>query len=286
MLVWMGELLDFERAGRYSARVRAMSALPSIAARRRATRAHYDRYPFGFDQPEILAEKLEKRIMGEAIRGLAGPERRVVDVGCGACRVARLVKLTSGARMVNVDLSLESLRDARRSDPGPLVNGDNLQLPLPSHCADLVISNGVIHHTPDARAAFHELARIAKPGGTLVISAYDRRGWYYFVYHTLGSLIRGLRSRIGDLGLRYTVFPFFHVATVLLLSAATRRWFRLPLASSWTLFHDQFTTPQCTFHTFEELEGWAREAGLVCEERRVEAARQLATVRLRRPESR
>jgi SAM-dependent methyltransferase len=185
--------------------------------------------------------------------------------------------------MVNVDLSLVSLRDAQCKEPGPLVNGDNLHIPLASGCADLVISNGVIHHTSDARAAFHELARIAKPGGTLVVSVYDRRGWYYYAYHTLGTLIRGLRSWIGDRGLRYTVFPFFHVATVLLLSAVTHRWFRLPLASSWTLFHDQFTTPQCTFHTFEELEGWAREAGLVCEERRAEAARQLATLRLRRP---
>jgi SAM-dependent methyltransferase len=185
---------------------------------------------------------------------------------------------------VGLDLSLESLRDARRNDPGPLVQGDNLQLPLRSGCADLVVSNGVIHHTPDARASFLELARITRPGGALVVSVYDRRGWYYYAYRYLGGLIRWLRPRIGDRGLKLTLFPGFHLASVALLSIATRAWFRLPLETSWRLFHDQFTTPTCSFHTFEELETWAAETDLRPQVRRREAARQLATVLYARPQ--
>jgi SAM-dependent methyltransferase len=260
-----------------------MNAPPTIASKRRETRAHYDRYPFGFDQPEILAEKLEKRMMGEAIRGLRGGEL-VIDVGCGACRVAQLVKRTSGSRAVSIDLSMDSLREARRKDPGPLVQGDNLQLPFRSGCADLVISNGVIHHTPDARASFMELARITRRGGSLIVSVYDRSGWYYNVYRWVGGLVRGLRPLIGDRGLKLTIFPFFHLATLALLSVVTRRVFPLTVETSWRLFHDQFTTPWCTFHTFAELAGWAGAADLVCEEQRKEAANQLATLRFRRPD--
>lgn len=250
---------------------------------RRRTKSHYDRHPFGFDQEEILAEKLEHRVMGEAIRAIRSPNALVVDVGCGACRVARLVQRTSGARTVSVDLSIESLRGARKKNPDPLVNGDNLRLPLRSDSADLVVSNGVIHHTPDAQASFHELARITKPGGTLVVSVYNRHCWYYYVWHTVGAGIRGLRRLIGDAGLRVTVFPLFHVSVVLLLSIVTRRWFALPRETSWNLFHDQFTTPQCTFHSFDEMRSWAREANLECEEERKEAANQLATLKLRKP---
>jgi SAM-dependent methyltransferase len=220
-------------------------------------------------------------VMGEAIRKLRGGEL-VVDVGCGACRVAQLVKRTSGARAVSVDLSMESLREARRNDPGPLVQGDNLRLPLRSGCADLVISNGVIHHTPDARASFLELARITRRGGTLIVSVYDRSGWYYYVYRYVGRLVRGLRPLIGDRGLKLTIFPFFHLATLALLSVVTRRIFPLPVEASWRLFHDQFTTPQCTFHTFAEVVGWAGASDLVCEEQRKEAANQLATLRFTR----
>ena len=124
---------------------------------------------------------------------------------------------------------------------------------------------------------------MTRPGGTLVVSVYDRHGWYYYVWRYVGGCVRWLQRRIGDAGLRITVFPFFHLALLIFLPFATRRRLFVPVESSWSLFHDQFTTPQCTFHTFEELRGWAREAGLDCEEERREAAHQLATVRLRSP---
>jgi len=254
----------------------------SVEALRSRTRAHYDAYPFGFDEEEILEEKLDHRVMGEAIRELARDDALVVDVGCGACRVARLVRRVGRARTLSMDLSMNSLRYAADFDPGPLVGADNLAIPLRDGVADLVISNGVIHHTPSSRDAFMELARILKPGGTLVVSVYDRNGWYYLVWNYPGAWIRWLQGVIGVSGLRYTVFPFFHLAVCLLLSVHTRRRFFPPTSTTWNLFHDQFTTPQCAFHSFSELEAWGAEAGLECVEQRREAARQLATVRLRR----
>ena len=247
------------------------------------TRDHYDRYPFGFDEAQILEEKYERRVMGEAIQELALPGTLVVDVGCGACRVAQIVSASSDARTLSLDLSLNSLRAARSKSPGTLVNGDNLQLPLGSDCGDLVISNGVIHHTPDPHASFRELVRITKPGGTLVVSVYDRSGWYYYVYHYPGAVIRALHRLTGEIGIAVVVFPFFYLASVILLSVSARRFFPLRIATAWNLLHDQFTTPVCEFHTFNELQRWADEAGLVVEERRSEAARQLATLRLKKP---
>jgi ubiquinone/menaquinone biosynthesis C-methylase UbiE len=256
---------------------------PSTDALRQKTQAHYDEHPFGFDQEQILEEKLAHRIMGEAIRALAGRPALVMDVGCGACRVARLVQRTGRATTVGVDLSLASLRAAAAHRPGPLVNGDNLRLPFRSGVADLVVSNGVIHHTPDAHASFLELARVTKPGGTLVVSVYDKRSWYYPVYRYGGAAVRALRRVIGDTGLKLTVFPPFHLAILGLMAVVRRRPFWIPIDIGWNLFHDQFTTPVCTFHTTEEMAAWAREAGLVTEEERSEAARQLITFRLRKP---
>ena len=255
-------------------------------ARRRAelrarTQAHYDRYPFRFDQRAIVQEKLEHRVMGRALRDLPAGAR-VVDVGCGACRVAHMLGELGKGRAVSVDLSLATLRAARRHAPGPLVNADNQRLPLASGCADLVISNGVIMVTPDAHACFRELARVVRPGGTLVVSVYDRRSWYYPVYRYGSPVVRRLRDWIGDAGLRVTLFPLWHLGVLALLAGALRRPVWLPLEISWNLFHDQFTTPHCSFHTAEELEAWARDAGLRVEEQAVEAARQLVTLRCTR----
>lgn len=222
--------------------------------------------------------------MGEAIRNLpVGPDTTVVDVGCGACRVAQIVRSVGGANTVSVDLSLGSLRAARRREVGPLINGDNMFIPLRTGCADLVISNGVIHHTPDARRSFMELARLVRPGGTLVVSVYNRNGWYYPVWRVPGAVIRAVQRRFGDAALRYTVFPFFHLVLLVVLLISTRRWVRLPIENSWTLFHDTFTTPQCTFHTFAEIREWASDSGLECRRTRREAAYQLATLELARP---
>jgi SAM-dependent methyltransferase len=246
------------------------------------TQAHYDRHPFRFDTRAIVQEKLEKRVMGRAIRALA-PAARIVDVGCGACRVAHLVRETGRGPVVSVDLSLATLRAAARHAPGPLVNADNMDLPLRTGCADLVISNGVIMVTPDARASFGELARIVTPGGTLVVSAYDRRGWYRPLYRYGSPVVRKLRDWIGEAGLRATLFPLWHAAVLVLLAFSLRRPVWLPLDMSWHLFHDQLTTPHCSFHTAEELEGWAHDHGLRVEERRLEAARQLVTLRCVKP---
>ncbi len=249
---------------------------------RNRTQAHYDRHPFRFDTRAIVQEKLENRLMGGAIRALPA-DARIVDVGCGACRVAHLVHQVGGGWVVSLDLSLATLRSAATHAPGALVNADNMDLPLRTGCGDLVISNGVIMVTPDARTSFDELARIVRPGGSLVVSVYDRRGWYYSVYRFGSPAVRRLRDWIGEPGLRLTLFPLWHAAVLVLLALSLRRPHWLPLDMSWHLFHDQLTTPHCTFHTAEELESWADEAGLQVEERRLEAARQLITLRCVKP---
>jgi ubiquinone/menaquinone biosynthesis C-methylase UbiE len=262
-----------------------VSAAPAPEGKRRAeTQAHYDRYPFRFDQRAIIDEKMDNRVMGRAIRALSGPNRVVLDVGCGACRVAHMVRESGAGHAIGFDLSQQTLRDAKRHNPDPVVNADNVHLPVRSDVADLVISNGVIMVTPDARASFSELARVTRPGGTLVVSVYDRRSWYYPVYRFGSPVVRKLRDWIGDVGLRITLFPLWHVGVLALLAIAMRRPFWLDLEASWNLFHDQFTTPHCTFHTREELEAWARDAGMKCLEVRREAANQLLTLRLRKPQ--
>lgn len=257
--------------------------MPSTTDLRARTQAHYDKYPFRFDQREILAEKMEKRVMGGAIQEVSSPQATILDVGCGACRVAHMVRSAGKGRVTSIDISFETLRAAAVHNPDPLLNADNMHLPIRSDVVDLVISNGVIMVTPDARASFKELARVTRPGGTLVVSVYDKRSWYYPVYRYGGAIVRALHKVIGDPGLKVTVFPFFHGAILILMAAVRRRPFWIPIEIGWNLFHDQFTTPHCTFHTVEEVSGWAGEAGLVCEASKREAANQLITFKLRKP---
>src|SRR3972149_1351125 len=45
-------------------------------------------------------------------------------------------------------------------------------------CFDAVVSDGVIHHTPDAPQAFRENARLVRDGGHMYVAVYRRHRYY------------------------------------------------------------------------------------------------------------
>jgi SAM-dependent methyltransferase len=72
---------------------------------------------------------------------------------------------------VGVDLSLAMLEAARRERGNGrfgLVQGDATRLPLRSEAFDTVAMMGGIHHVPDRRRLFSEIARVLRPGGRLL----------------------------------------------------------------------------------------------------------------------
>jgi malonyl-CoA O-methyltransferase len=106
-------------------------------------------------------------------------EARVVDAGCGTGRW--LLELRArGAVALGFDFSPEMLAKAAAKRL-PVAAADLRNLPLPSRCADIVLCALSIGHVPDAGVAMQELARLVKPGGSLLLSDFHpdayRRGW-------------------------------------------------------------------------------------------------------------
>jgi SAM-dependent methyltransferase len=106
----------------------------------------------------------------------------VLDLGCGFGRHA-YEALRRGASVVACDLGLDELRhvgsvyaamveaDEVVDGVGCLaVNGDARCLPFPDATFDRVLASEVLEHIPDDAAAFAELARVLRPGGTLAIT--------------------------------------------------------------------------------------------------------------------
>ena len=62
-----------------------------------------------------------------------------------------------------------------------IVLGVGEQLPFADDSFDLILSNEVIEHVADDRAAVAEMARVARPGGRIVIFAPNR--WYPVEQH-------------------------------------------------------------------------------------------------------
>jgi SAM-dependent methyltransferase len=102
----------------------------------------------------------------------------VVDVGCGTGRHLRALA-EHGADVIGIDLSHRLLTVAQDALPGAWAQGDARRLPLPSGCADVVLSlcQGGFGIAPSGdQAVLDELARILRPGGRLALTAFS--AWF------------------------------------------------------------------------------------------------------------
>jgi SAM-dependent methyltransferase len=107
---------------------------------------------------------------------LAG--KAVLDAGCGSGRLTQQIGEHGAGIVVGVDMNdaVEHVyRSTRDVENVHIVQGNIMSLPFKDDVFDVVWSNGVIHHTPDAAACHRALSRVVKPGGTLYVWVYARR---------------------------------------------------------------------------------------------------------------
>lgn len=124
------------------------------------------------------ADPMRRRVVRpivEAVRAIGG-RGRVVDVACGTGRTLRtLARALPSARLVGVDLSPPYLDEARRILAGRpdirLLPGAAEALPLADGSMDVATSTWMFHELPPdvRRQAMSELARVTRPGGTVVV---------------------------------------------------------------------------------------------------------------------
>jgi SAM-dependent methyltransferase len=103
---------------------------------------------------------------------------------------------------------------------------------------DVVYSAGVLHHTPDPRASFGHLARLARPGGIIVVGLYN-------AFARIPSRLRRLVARLSG----FRLIPFDPV-----LRDRTREGAR---REAW--LRDQYQHPEEHRHTLAEVQGWFAE---------------------------
>jgi 2-polyprenyl-3-methyl-5-hydroxy-6-metoxy-1,4-benzoquinol methylase len=156
--------------------------------------SRYTQSSEAFDGTE--ARKVYESYFRIVPKGALNAESRVVDVGCGSGRWARLVA-PQVKYLALVDPSANALEVAKHNLRGNQ-NCDFIcesvgSMTLEHSSFDFVYSLGVLHHVPDTQAAIRSCVELLKPGGYFLVYLYyrfdNRPPWFRLIWG-LSDLLR------------------------------------------------------------------------------------------------
>lgn len=210
-------------------------------------RSFYEENPFpnyeGMEEFGELVSKGSKNAFSKNLLDAIGYNKMVLECGCGTGQLSHFLQLNNN-HVLGIDMSLSSLALAvehkkRNGLPRSAFCQMNIfNMAIKDNSFDVVISHGVLHHTFDAKRAFGEIVKKAKPGGTVMVGLYN----YYARVPTW------LRSKvIGVLGPNIDFVVRSRIKDV-------RK------ANIW--IKDQYYNPHETWHSIDEVLGWFKEFGV------------------------
>ncbi len=214
-----------------------------------AVQDFYEYAPFpnynSFDNLPAFVRRADVSVFARLLRNQIPHNSNVLEIGCGTGQMSNYLAATTLSRVYATDMTLASLRLGRDFAMRNGIGGVrfiqmNLFVPaIRPGSMDVVISNGVLHHTYDTRKAFASIGRLVKPGGYVVLGLYNGIG------RLRTDLRRVLVKAFGDRAL--VLDPHLRKE----LSAEKRRaWIR-----------DQYFHPQERKHSISEVLGWLAEDG-------------------------
>jgi len=241
----------------------------------------------------------------EVDRWLAGGRKVIIDAGCGAGHSALLL---FGSRLkdhdyLGIDISnavdVARQRFEERGIVADFMQANLLDAPIADSSADLIFSEGVLHHTDDPEQALRFLAGKLRPGGRFLFYVYRKKAVIReftddHVRHAIQNLsdeeawealkpLTKLGIALGELKTEVTVpedIPFLGIKAG---SYDIQRLFywnicKLYYREDWDfdemnhINFDWFRPLNCHRQTPEEVKQWCVDAGLEIERMNVEEA--------------
>ena len=212
-------------------------------------RQFYEKTPFPnydeFDSAAMLIQKSREGLFARLLDEQIPLGAKVLEVGCGTGQLSNFLGIAQRT-VFGADMCLNSLSLAegfRRQNNLARVGFYQMNLFRPifaEETFDLVISNGVLHHTSHPFGGFRSIAPLVKKGGYILVGLYNK----------FGRLMTDLRRLIFRLtGRRFlSLDPYLRERQK--ADAKTEAWFA-----------DQYQHPHESKHTMGEVLKWFDETG-------------------------
>jgi SAM-dependent methyltransferase len=209
----------------------------------------YETTPFpnydDVDNVRALLEKAGRGLYARLLNEQIPYDARVVEIGCGTGQLTNFLSIANRS-VLGTDICLNSLMLAQNFktnhglERAAFAQMNLFRPALRDAFFDFVISNGVLHHTNDPRRAFARIARLAKPGGYVLVGLYN--AYSRTIHYARRTVYRwtGLTNRWLD--------PAFSRATA---EGKLAAWFQ-----------DQYCHPHESCHTIDEVFDWLEENDL------------------------
>src|SRR5262249_39636795 len=134
------------------------------------------------DSRESLQSKARLGVFARLLDEQIPPGALVLEAGCGTGQLTNFLGMNWRRRVIGADLCMNSLPLGKVfRDRFAIVNAVFLQITffLPRFAdasMDVVICNGVLHHTADPEGGFRSILTKLKPGGHILIGLYNWLG--------------------------------------------------------------------------------------------------------------
>ncbi|MCH7745370.1 MAG: methyltransferase domain-containing protein [Chloroflexi bacterium] len=139
-------------------------------------KSFYEENPFpnyeDMDSEWSLREKAEQGIFARLLDEQIAHGAKVLEVGCGTGQLSNFLGLRWGRSVFGADICLNSLKlgqgfkQDNQVDNTAFVQMNLFRPVFKPESFDLVICNGVLHHTSDPFLGFESISRLVKKGGT------------------------------------------------------------------------------------------------------------------------
>jgi SAM-dependent methyltransferase len=216
-----------------------------------AMRGFYEEHPFpnydDLDSAAALREKAEHGVFAKLLDEQIGFGAKILEVGCGTGQLSNFLATTWGRVVIGADVCMNSLQLAHKFKQDNRINSalfvqmNLFKPPFRPNAFDVVICNGVLHHTSDPFLGFRTISNLVKVGGHCVIGLYNKYGRLTtdvrrFLFRISGDRLKFLDARMRDK--------------------------RASELRKKTWFMDQYKNPHESKHTFGEVLGWFDAAGI------------------------
>lgn len=212
-------------------------------------KAFYEETPFPdydeFDSISSLGQKARQGMFAKLLDDQIPAGARVIECGCGTGQLTNFLSIANRV-VVGADMCLNSLRlgqgfkQAHDLSRAHFVQMNLFRPVFAPASFDLVISNGVLHHTADPFLAFQTISRLVKPRGFVLIG----------LYHRWGRLVTDLRRSLFRLSADRLTFLDPNLRAGGMVGNKRRAWFM-----------DQYRNPHESKHTLGEVLGWFEKTG-------------------------